>query len=275
MLNAHTHAQEFTTFGSLFAGIGGIDLALERAGFVCKFQVEQNQFARRALEIHFPNVKRYADATRLRYGELERVHGLVGGDPCPIRSRARRGKPSIHPDLAPCFLEAVRQMRPVWVLRENVPAADVHQFALCLEWMGYGTVVLEVDSADVTSQSRPREVVVGLLASAGICPADVFSQRARSARNRKARKQVETVTNCITTGHSNNNSEDNYILESGRGTRHLTAIERARFQDFDDDWLNGFSESQQRARYGNAVTVGVFYQIAEMLMTALRSREDK
>lgn len=263
MLDLRTN--EPLTFGSLFSGIGGIDLALEQVGFVCKWQVEKDKFARRALEIHFPDIKRYEDATSLCYAELERVYLLAGGDPCPSRSRARRGKPSVHPDLSPYFLEAVRQLRPVWVFRENVPAPDVHQFALCLEWMGYSTVVLAVDSAEVTSQSRPREVIVGVHSSTGICPTEIFSQRTRAARNREARKQMGTVTQCLTTGHSNNNSEDTYILEPGRGTRRLTAIEYARLQDFHDGYLDGFSTTQQKRLYGNAVTVGVFRQIGEMI----------
>lgn len=78
------------SFGSIFTGIGGIDKAFEDVGMVCKWQVEKDKYARRALEQHWPKVKRYEDATNLRYGKLEHVHILVGGDPCPIRSRARR-----------------------------------------------------------------------------------------------------------------------------------------------------------------------------------------
>lgn len=246
-----------------------MDLAFERVGFVCKWQVEKDSFARRALEIHFPNVKKYQDATEIRYAKLERVHGLVGGDPCPSRSKARRGLPSKHSDLAPYFLEAVRQLRPLWVCRENVPAADVHQFAFCLECFGYRTCVLEVDSADVTDQSRPREVVIGLHSSRGLCPAEIFSQRTRDTRSCAARIQGErTRANCITKGHSNNAAEDNYVIEPGRGTRHITATERGRLQDFPDGWLDGFSETRQRYLYGNAVTVGVFTQIAQLLINA-------
>ena len=38
------------TFGSLFAGVGGIDLGLERAGLECKWQVEHDPYALRILE---------------------------------------------------------------------------------------------------------------------------------------------------------------------------------------------------------------------------------
>ena len=42
------------TFGSLFAGIGGFDLGFERAGMVCKWQVEIDDYATRVLEKHDP-----------------------------------------------------------------------------------------------------------------------------------------------------------------------------------------------------------------------------
>jgi len=40
------------TFGSLFAGIGGFDLGFERAGMVCRWQVEIDDYANRVLSKH-------------------------------------------------------------------------------------------------------------------------------------------------------------------------------------------------------------------------------
>ena len=53
------------TFGSLFTGIGGFDLGLERAGMKCLWQVEIDPYCNRVLERHWPGVKRYADITKL------------------------------------------------------------------------------------------------------------------------------------------------------------------------------------------------------------------
>lgn len=57
------------TFGSLFSGIGGMDLGLERAGMKCLWQVEIDDWCNRVLAKHWPEVRRYKD--------VKEVHGVL------------------------------------------------------------------------------------------------------------------------------------------------------------------------------------------------------
>jgi DNA (cytosine-5)-methyltransferase 1 len=110
------------TFGSLFAGIGGMDLGLERAGMECRWQVEIDPFCRKVLAKHWPNVKRYEDVRTVDWREVERVDLIAGGFPCQPVSLAglRRGE-SDERWMWPEFARAVRGVGPGVVLIENVP----------------------------------------------------------------------------------------------------------------------------------------------------------
>jgi len=82
------------TFGSLFAGIGGFDLGLERAGMVCKWQVEIDEYASKVLAKHWPNVSRWSDVRTFPPGSPSewRVDLICAGVPCQPVSHAGRQK---------------------------------------------------------------------------------------------------------------------------------------------------------------------------------------
>ena len=110
------------TFGSLFAGIGGIDLGLERAGMTCKWQVENDDYCLKVLQEHWPDVPKYGDVRSLDPQELETVDLVAGGFPCQPASVAgkRQGKDDKR-WLWDDMLRIVCKIKPRWVLAENVP----------------------------------------------------------------------------------------------------------------------------------------------------------
>ena len=109
------------TFGSLFAGIGGLDLGLERAGMVCKWQVEIDDYATKVLTKHWPNVPRFRDVRSVGAHNLPAVDCICGGFPCQPHSEAglRQGKADDR-DLWPEFARLICELKPRWVLAENV-----------------------------------------------------------------------------------------------------------------------------------------------------------
>jgi len=113
--------------GSLFTGVGGIDLGLEWAGFETVWQVENNAFARKVLERHWEDVPRFTDVRECGRDNLERVDIISGGFPCQQVSCAGKREgigtaecPTERSGLWFEFLRIVRELRPPWVLVENV-----------------------------------------------------------------------------------------------------------------------------------------------------------
>ncbi len=111
------------TVGSLFAGIGGFDLGLERTGgFQVKWQVEIDEYCQRILAKHWPHVKRYGDIRTIT--NVERVDVLCGGFPCQDISFAGKGAglAGERSGLWFEYLRIIRLVRPLWVIVENTAA---------------------------------------------------------------------------------------------------------------------------------------------------------
>ena len=116
--------------GSLFAGIGGFDLGLERAGFEIAWQVEIDPYCQRVLAKHWPNVQRYGDIRAIDWATVPRVDLLCGGFPCQDLSFAgkRAGIDGERSGLWSEYVRAIRALRPRYILVENVPGLLTNQY---------------------------------------------------------------------------------------------------------------------------------------------------
>jgi len=113
--------------GSLFTGVGGIDLGLAWAGLETVWQVEIKPYARKVLEKHWPGVQKFEDVTKCGRHNLEPVDIITGGYPCQDHSIAGTGgglgtpgNPTKRSGLWFEYLRIIRELRPRWVLVENV-----------------------------------------------------------------------------------------------------------------------------------------------------------
>lgn len=112
------------TFGSLFSGIGGIDLGLERAGMHCKWQVEIKDYATKVLEKQWPDVTRFRDVRTVGKRNLTPVDLIAGGFPCQDISDAGKqvGIDGERSGLWKEFHRIICELQPLYVLVENVAA---------------------------------------------------------------------------------------------------------------------------------------------------------
>ena len=110
--------------GSLFAGIGGFDLGLERAGMEIRWQVENNLWCQRVLAKHWPNVTRYGDIKQVDWHTIEPVDLVCGGFPCQDISLAGKGA-GLTGERSSLWFEyakAIEVLKPRYVIIENVAA---------------------------------------------------------------------------------------------------------------------------------------------------------
>lgn len=107
---------------SLFSGIGGAEIAAEWMGWENAFHVEINPFGRKILEYWYPNSISYEDITKTDFSEWRGwIDVLTAGFPCqPFSLAGQRKGADDDRYLWPQVVRAIHEIRPAWVVGENV-----------------------------------------------------------------------------------------------------------------------------------------------------------
>jgi len=254
------------TVGSCFSGIGGFDLGLERTGFFeVKWQIEIDSFCQKVLSKHWPDVPKFGDIKDCGKHNLSPVDVMVGGWPCQPFSVAgkRRGKEDDR-YLWPEMFRIIREIRPAWVLGENVfgfKNLALDQTLLDLDSAGYARRVFDIPACGINAgHLRHRYYIVayseGINGERAIAKGNRQRQSEVSLRNDgevnanahqsglERRKKCKRCTSRLSVGQSSSSINGERFSESGLGgTLHGLSEGLDRFDRlWDNLWTDGWDD---------------------------------
>jgi DNA (cytosine-5)-methyltransferase 1 len=154
---------------SLFSGIGGFDLAAEWMGWENVFHCEWNEFGQKVLKHYWPEAESFHDITKTDFTKYaNRIDILTGGFPCQPYSMAgkRKGKEDER-HLWPEMLRCIREVRPRWVVGENVfgfvnwsEGLVFHEVQSDLEAQGYEVFSYVLAAATINAPHRRDRIFI-------------------------------------------------------------------------------------------------------------------
>lgn len=168
---------------SVFTGVGGIDLGFEMAGFETVFATDIWGLACASFSANHPRCETVsADIGSIDFKSIRRkhkkIHGLVGGPPCPAFSKSRfyrteksRGlDDDIGIHTVSNYFRAVEELRPEFFFFENVHGFVYKPHEAALEFvqaesdrLGYKISFGVVNAADYgIAQTRERFICIGV-----------------------------------------------------------------------------------------------------------------
>lgn len=207
--SSHCSVAAPLTFGSLFAGIGGLDLGFERAGLRCKWQVEIDEFARKVLTKHWPEVPKHDDIRT--FTNIEYVDVIAGGFPCQDVSNAGH-RAGINGERSGLFFELmriVRDVRPKYVLLENVSALLVRGMDRVLSELAAGGYDAEWEclpaSAFGAYHNRDRVFILAYRESPSTW---IFSQQGARSKPQLQHRRLVSHSSCQRRLERNDRFED-------------------------------------------------------------------
>ena len=171
---------------SLFSGIEAFSCAVkDMPEYTPVAFAEIEPFPCAVLAHHYPSVKNLGDVTKIDGRKLRgSVDIIVGGSPCQGFSVAgyRKGLEDPRSNLAFSYVRLVEEVRPKWILWENVPGCrstnggnDYRSFLSALDGLNYSLAGTILNSQHFgVAQRRRRVFVVGRLGADWHSPAKVL-----------------------------------------------------------------------------------------------------
>lgn len=152
--------------GSLFSGIGGLELGLEMAGLgETIWQVEKDIHCWNILAKHWPNTDRHSNVEHVGLRNLAPVDVICGGFPCQDVSSAGKstGLSGNRSGLWTEFARIVSELTPEWVIVENVASGAkqwVDTITASLGQLGYSTLPIPLSAKAAGAPHLRRRVFV-------------------------------------------------------------------------------------------------------------------
>lgn len=209
------------TFGSLFSGIGGIDIGLERAGAVPVWQAEKDPACRRILARHWPSIKAFDDVQAI-CESTPRADIICGGFPCQDLSVAgkRAGLAGKRSGLFFEFVRILGALTPRWVFIENVPGLlssnhgrDMGTVLWNLGQLGYGWSYRVLDAQYLgVPQRRRRVFIVGCLGDGARAASVLFEPQSCNGDSSPCREMGSRIAATLRSRAKNPG-----VNEAGRG----------------------------------------------------------
>lgn len=204
------------TVGSLFSGIGGMDLGLERAGHTVIWQSEIDLYACKVLKKHWPDVQNLGDITTIDWGKVERPDIICGGYPCQPFSVAGKRQGAKDPrHLWPWVKKAISELRPRYAMLENVRghlSLGGAQVVGELAEIGYDAEWRVVSAAGVGAPHRRDRIIIVAY------PNESWRKHSDTQRSaRPALSQRHEVFKSIEPSHCIGRASEHWVHEPNMG----------------------------------------------------------
>jgi len=151
----------------LFEGIGGFSLAARWTGWETIAWCEWNEFCKKILSYHFPKAKQHGDITKTDFTIYRgQCDILTGGFPCqPFSNSGEQQGENDERYLFEQMLRAVREIKPRWIVAENVYSITspkfrkiFHEICTSLENEGYKVQPYIIPATTVEAEHERNRV---------------------------------------------------------------------------------------------------------------------